>query len=147
MAESDLRLRVLPNDLDFNLHMNNARYLALMDLGRLDLWRRAGLVRVILKHRIQAVVGSTNIRFKRALRPFQKFDLITSIKTWDERAIYMEQRFEDKDGLVANAIVRVVCLNSSGVMAPIEVLRLVDTELPSPEVSQELSSWIQYNRQ
>ena len=28
--------RVLPNDLDSNLHMNNGRYLTIMDLGRTD---------------------------------------------------------------------------------------------------------------
>jgi len=34
--------RVLPNDLDVNRHMNNARYLAFCDLGRLDLMIRSG---------------------------------------------------------------------------------------------------------
>ncbi|MDB5490660.1 MAG: Mesenchymal stem cell protein, partial [Micavibrio sp.] len=32
-----IRLRVYPNDLDSNLHMNNGRYLTVMDLGRLNL--------------------------------------------------------------------------------------------------------------
>jgi len=31
---SVLRLRVLPNDLDFNGHVNNGRYFTLADLGR-----------------------------------------------------------------------------------------------------------------
>ena len=31
---SVLILRVLPNDLDMNMHMNNGRYLSIMDLGR-----------------------------------------------------------------------------------------------------------------
>ena len=30
-------MRVWPNDLDTNAHMNNGRYLTLMDLGRFDL--------------------------------------------------------------------------------------------------------------
>ena len=40
---SVLGLRVLPNDLDLSLHMNNGRYLTVMDLGRLDLILRSGL--------------------------------------------------------------------------------------------------------
>src|SRR6185503_3961101 len=35
--ESNLSLRVWPNDLDLNIHVNNGRYLTLMDLGRMDL--------------------------------------------------------------------------------------------------------------
>ena len=36
-------MRVLPNDLDLLWHMNNGRYLSLMDQGRVDLMVRAGL--------------------------------------------------------------------------------------------------------
>ena len=40
---SRLTFDVWPNDLDTNLHMNNGRYLTIMDLGRLDLTLRMGL--------------------------------------------------------------------------------------------------------
>jgi hypothetical protein len=33
LATTRVRLRVWPNDLDFNLHVNNSRYLALADIG------------------------------------------------------------------------------------------------------------------
>jgi acyl-CoA thioesterase FadM len=43
--ESDiLNLRVWPNDIDFNLHLNNARYLSVMDYGRIHMLARAGLL-------------------------------------------------------------------------------------------------------
>ncbi len=34
LETSVLRFRVWPNDLDFNFHLNNGRYLTLMDIGR-----------------------------------------------------------------------------------------------------------------
>ena len=40
---SRLQFRVLPNDLDSNLHMTNYRYWNIFDLGRLDLILRMGL--------------------------------------------------------------------------------------------------------
>ena len=40
---SVLHLRVWPNDLDLSMHMNNGRYLTLMDLGRIDLMLGMGL--------------------------------------------------------------------------------------------------------
>src|SRR5262249_9464645 len=35
LATTRVHLRVWPNDLDFNIHANNARYLALADIGRI----------------------------------------------------------------------------------------------------------------
>ncbi|MCC8539413.1 thioesterase family protein, partial [Xanthomonas codiaei] len=40
---SQLRFRVLPTDIDTNLHMTNGRYWTIFDLGRLDLVMRTGL--------------------------------------------------------------------------------------------------------
>ena len=34
LEEDCLRMRVLPNDIDLNLHLNNARNLSWMDYGR-----------------------------------------------------------------------------------------------------------------
>lgn len=43
--ESKVNFRVLPNDLDLNFHMNNGRYLTLMDLGRIDYFVRCGIAK------------------------------------------------------------------------------------------------------
>ena len=44
LDESVIHARVLPTDLDLNLHLNNGRALTLMDLGRVDLMLRMGVV-------------------------------------------------------------------------------------------------------
>jgi acyl-CoA thioesterase FadM len=49
LDESVMTLRVLPTDVDANLHMNNGRYLSIMDLGRFDLTVRNGLLRATLR--------------------------------------------------------------------------------------------------
>ena len=38
----ELRLRMLPTDLDLNGHMNNGRYLTLVDLGLVTVFIRSG---------------------------------------------------------------------------------------------------------
>ena len=85
--------RVNPLDLDVNLHMNNGRYLSIMDLGRIDLMIRAGMFWKIIKQGYFPVVASQSIRFKRSLMPFQKFHLITQIQAWDEKDFYISQKF------------------------------------------------------
>ena len=71
--ESVLTFRVWPNDLDLNLHMNNARYLAVMDIGRFDLVMRCGLARLVWRRKLKPVVASAMVRFRRSLAPFERF--------------------------------------------------------------------------
>lgn len=48
LDESVLNLRVLPNDIDVK-KITNDRFLALMDLGRMDIVFRTGLLKLMLK--------------------------------------------------------------------------------------------------
>lgn len=98
---SELDLRVWPSDLDPNLHMNNGRYLALMDLGRLDLVMATGLGRVCWRRGWRPVAGAISIRFRRPLNPFVRFSLKTRILGWDEKWFYLEQVFAEPGGEVA----------------------------------------------
>ena len=41
--ELSLNLRVMPNDLDLNSHLNNGRYLTLLDLASIALFLRSGI--------------------------------------------------------------------------------------------------------
>lgn len=103
---SVVTFRVLLNDLDLNMHMTNSRYLALMDLGRVDLLVRTGLGRFFITEKWQAVLGVAHVRFRRPLRLFQKYTLTTRIVGVDEKWSYIEQRFEADGHLVAYALVR-----------------------------------------
>ena len=58
LDECVLTFRVMPADLDVNLHMNNGRYLQVMDLGRFDHFIRVGLLRETRRHRWMPLVGS-----------------------------------------------------------------------------------------
>lgn len=98
---SELPFRVLPGDLDLNLHMNNGRYFSLMDLGRVDLIARSGLLGVCLRSKWAPVLGAAKMAFLRPLSPFQKFSLRSRITGWDEKWFYIEQSFVTEDGTVA----------------------------------------------
>jgi acyl-CoA thioesterase FadM len=90
---SVLSFRVWPHDLDLAMHMNNGRYLTLMDLGRLDVLVRSGLWREVLRHKWTPIASAVTIRFQRELRPFQKFRLETRLLCWDATLVVMEQLF------------------------------------------------------
>jgi len=90
---SRLHFRVWPHDLDPNLHMNNGRYLTIMDLGRLDYVLRSGLWRPVRAHGWAPMLGGAVIRFRRELRPFARFRLDTRIVAWSDTIGVMEQTF------------------------------------------------------
>jgi acyl-CoA thioesterase FadM len=104
-GKSVLAFRVLPLDLDVSLHMNNGRYLTIMDLGRVDVILRSGLWRAVWRHGWTPVANAVVIRFRRELRAFERYRLETQIVAWDERAVVMEQIFVfqggTRDGQVA----------------------------------------------
>lgn len=90
---SSLEFRVWPHDLDLSLHMNNGRYLTLMDLGRIDVMVRSGLWKQVLHHKWTPIASAIVIRFRRELRPFQKFRLETRLACWNKDLVVMEQNF------------------------------------------------------
>jgi acyl-CoA thioesterase FadM len=90
---SELTFRVWPHDLDPSWHMNNGRYLTIMDLGRLDVLARSGLLRAAMRNRWTPIASGIQIRFRRELRLFQTFRLETRLLTWEKHLVVMEQRF------------------------------------------------------
>lgn len=95
---SVLRFRAWPSDLDLSLHVNNGKYLSLMDLGRLDLMVGAGLMRAIVRHRWTPIASNVLIRYRRELRAFQRFRLETRLLTWDATNVVIEQVFVLESG-------------------------------------------------
>jgi acyl-CoA thioesterase FadM len=108
LAAVDSKLIVLPNDLDFNFHLNNGRYLTLMDVGRFDLTVRTGLARIMFKEGWYPVLGGAAIQFRRSLSLFQRFTIRTRVVYWDSKWIYLEQNFLVDESVYASAAVRAV---------------------------------------
>ncbi|MDB4950982.1 MAG: hypothetical protein JWM27_3631 [Gemmatimonadetes bacterium] len=143
LDESVLRFRVVPGDLDVNLHMNNARYLSMMDLGRTDLVLRMGVVRELMRRRWNPVVGSLTIRFRRSLAPFQAYTLHTRLMCWDEKAFYLEQRFERDGDVVARAVVRGVFVGPDGRVPAHRLVEMAGYEAESPPMPEAVRAWVE----
>jgi len=143
LDESVHPFRVWPNDLDLMGHMNNGRYLSLMDLGRVDLMLRTGLGGVALKRGWSPLVGSATIRFRRSLDPFQRYLLKSRILCWDEKWFYIEQRFERRGELIASGLVKGLLRGHEGNIPTAEVLRSVNRSGASPEMPEAVRLWLQ----
>jgi acyl-CoA thioesterase FadM len=142
LAESMLQFRVMPDDLDVNVHMNNGRYLALMDLARFDLMVRARLYRPGGHRQRWPVLGSTMVRYRRSLQPFQVFQLHTRLLGWDDRWFVFEQRFQ-REGLVyCTGLARGMFRTPQGNVTPVEALRGAGLDTQSPSLPEYVRQWM-----
>jgi acyl-CoA thioesterase FadM len=92
-GKSVLGFRVWFHDLDTSLHMNNGRYLTIMDLGRLDMMARSGLLRAVFRHGWTPIASSIKIRYRREMRLFERFHVETRLAAWEAEFVVMEQVF------------------------------------------------------
>jgi acyl-CoA thioesterase FadM len=141
--ESVTRHRVWLNDADVYRHLNNGRYLSLMDLGRLDLLVRTGLFRHIARRRWYPVVATARIRFLRSIDLLQRYEMRSRLVCWDDKAVFIEHRFERKGRLMAVGAIRGVFLGPEGKIRPGEVLGLVGWEGASPEMPESIASLLE----
>ncbi|HYD80100.1 MAG TPA: acyl-CoA thioesterase [Paucimonas sp.] len=125
-ARSHLRLRTLPNDLDFNLHMNNGRYLTICDLNRVDLFIRSGLLKLMLKKGWAPIIADHTMTYKRPLKLFERFDVSLELTHWDEKFFYMTHTFMVGDRVAAVGTSKGVIRARQGVVAPADVIAALE---------------------
>lgn len=145
---STLRFYVLPNDLDLNMHMNNGRYPTIMDLGRLDLTMRMGLLRLMLKQKSVPVLSSIKMRFRIPLHLWQGYTLQTRVLCWDDRWVYMEQRFIINKGDKAGAVAAIGLVKGSfysrktrTTVPTQELLKAININDQSPPMPAHIQKW------
>ena len=140
---SKLTFRVWPTDLDISFHMNNGRYLTIMDFGRLDLMVRTPLWRQGLKNKWTPVVSNTIVRFRRELRCFDPFVLETRIVDWSDIDAVFEHRIlftkgPRKDQVAAYALVRAGLYDrAKKAYVPVETLMSLTNTYPPEKPNLE----------
>ncbi len=149
LGEDTLALRVWPNDIDFNLHMNNARYLSAMDYGRMHLLARAGLLEHILRSRWQPLVGAVWVTYRRSLPAFARFALTSRLVCWDERWFYIEQIFTAPkiDGPAAIGWVKGALRDTTSTLDPRRIIERVAPGLASPPIPETIAAWNELTRE
>jgi acyl-CoA thioesterase FadM len=138
---SVVHLRVWPNDLDLNLHVNNGRYMTLMDLGRFDLIFRMGMLRVFLQRGWKPLACSATVRFRRSLKAFHCFRIRTRLLCWDDRWIYFEQIIDRNGQLIAVGFVKAVLRSRTGIVPTAEILQALGKEAQSPPMPESVRLW------
>jgi acyl-CoA thioesterase FadM len=138
--------RVWPTDIDNNLHMNNGRYLTLMDLGRFDWILSCGYLGLCLKKRWFPIVGALKILYLKPLRPFEKFQLKTRVLGWDAKWIYVEQTFEVNGVLCSKSVLQGLFHGPQGKVSTDEWMKAAGYQKSSPKLPANVRSWLRLSR-
>jgi acyl-CoA thioesterase FadM len=134
LDESVVPFTVLPNDVDVS-KLTDDRYLAIADLGRLDLALRNGLGPALLRNRWAPMATVAAIRFRHPLRLFQRYCLHTKVLWWDDKTFYIRQVFERAGRTQATAYVCATFLGQHGPIAPATLLAQVGQVAQPPAIT------------
>jgi YbgC/YbaW family acyl-CoA thioester hydrolase len=134
--------RVWPTDIDELRHMNNGVYLGLLDHARLDLLLRSGAWTAIRKARIYPVVSTQTITYRKSLELGDRFEIQTRIAGYDERQVYIEQRFVRDGEIVARAFIAGRFLRDAGGVVPTaELGEVTGVDVAARPIPAWMSEW------
>jgi len=137
------RFRVWPHDLDAFGHMNNGRYLQIMDVARMDWMLRAGVAAAIRRNRWAPLLGGGFIRYRFSLRIWQPYRVRTRLLCWDRQWFFLEHVFIDaRNRHVAVGISRAALRARGGWIGTEEVAQEVYPGAASPDVPDYVMEWL-----
>ncbi len=134
--------RVWLTDIDELRHMNNSVYLAQMDHARLDLMLRSGLWVRMRKAGIYPVVTAQTIAYRKSLTLGQRYVIETAITGYDDRQVYIEQRFTVDGELCVRAHVAGRFLRVTGGVVPMaELGRVTGVDVAAHPIPAWMAKW------
>jgi acyl-CoA thioesterase FadM len=142
----ELQLRVWPNDLDINGHMNNGRYMTITDLALIEYFVRAGFLKVAMRKGWRPMLGGALIAFRRGLKPFRRYTLRFSMLCWDERWNYMGFEFRCAGQTMAVGHAKGLIVGPRGIVGGQETFSALGMDATSPAFPAAIQSWISLDR-
>ncbi|KAB0798963.1 hypothetical protein PPYR_06849 [Photinus pyralis] len=131
------------SDLDIIFaHMNNARYVRELDFARFHFYDRTGIYKAILGKKGNVLQSACIIRYRRTIPLFTMYRITTKMVYWDDKSIYLEQRFIS----LRDKFIKAVVFSKQGVVG-VNAAEIVNKLLNKdddyrPEKSEELEHFI-----
>jgi acyl-CoA thioesterase FadM len=134
--------RVLPNDIDINGHMNNGRYMTIVDLMLMEYFVRIGFAGVLIKQGWRPMSGGSFITYRRGLKPFQKYRLRYKIEACDEYWNFMRFEFLDGEKLCASGYMKGAAVSRQGLVRNADSYAKLDVPVLANAVPEAVLHWL-----
>lgn len=141
----ELEFRVWPVDIDYMRHMNNARYFTAMELVRLALMSRSGLVRLALRRRWRFGNAAQKAVFFRGLELFERYTVSGEVLYMDDRWLYLKQYVRRAGELCATGLFKIGIRDARTVVSPRALTVMLGYEPIAGEAPAEIVQWERVN--
>jgi acyl-CoA thioesterase FadM len=120
--------------------MNNARYVRELDFARFHFYGLTGIYSAIKSMGGGAVQGASSVRYRRTIPIFNFYKITTELIWWDEKAIYLQQKFITFDGFV-----RAIAMSKQNVtkVNVMDLMKKFEGGQKRPEQPEELRMWLE----
>jgi acyl-CoA thioesterase FadM len=135
-------LRVLPNDLDINGHMNNGRYLTVVDLLLIEYFVRTGFASAMLKRGWRPMAGGSFISYRRGLQPLQSYQLRFRLDATDAHWNYMRFEFARGEKVCAAGYMKGAAVGRSGIVTNAESYAALGSAPPVGALPAPVRDWL-----
>jgi len=137
------RFRVWLHDLDAFGHMNNGRYLQIMDVARTHWMVRSGVFDAIRRNRWAPLLGGGFIRYRFSLKILQPYHVHTRLLCWDDRWFFLEHLFADHENRhIAVGITRAALRQDGSWVPSADVVAQVHDGAVSPRMPRYVREWM-----
>lgn len=110
-------MRVQLGDVDTNLHMNQAAYARVAELGRVDWLVRSGALKRWRAEGCNPIVAEQRLVYRRELRPFQRFVVDTRAVAIDGRLLRVDHHLLVGDRVHTVVEVKLLLVGPEGVLS------------------------------
>lgn len=146
-APAQLKFRVWLTDQDMFLHMTNSRYLSFSDLGRMDLFIRSGLRKLLKAKGWRMEIRGQTMTINKMLKAPRPFVLETQIHGWDNQLLVMGQTFLRNGKNHARVVTLLEILDATdNPVPPQDLIDQIQPDTASPELSAALQDLIRSAR-
>lgn len=142
----EMGFRVLPNDIDVIGHMNNGRYMTMIDLALIEYFTRMGFLKVLVRRGWRPMLGGSMISFRRGLKPFRRYTLRFAVSCWDDRWNYMRFEFVRDGRATAAGHAKGAVVGTEGIVNTAQVHAALGIDERSPDVPASIAAWMEADR-
>lgn len=133
--------RVLPWHMDFNLHMNNASYLRVLEHSRWNYLLKSGWFATLFDKRINIVVAAVELTYIKELLLFKQFKITTEVQAWTEKYLYFEQKMMCGDVVYAHALFKIACVQNKRLLKVPDLYSTLGLDWPQENNAQFIERW------
>ncbi len=134
---SRLHRRVRLRECDVNLHMNQASYPKLAELGRMDWALRSGLFPRLWGSRCKPVVAEQRLVYRRELKPGQRYCIDTRATGFEGRLFQVDSVLRVDDRVHAIVYAKLITIGPEGVLDAEAVRELTAAFITDPLAIQD----------